>query len=161
MVRFDPTVDDLIATDSGLESQLNPNCWTLAVPTVKDRDFIVRFDQAGNEEFRYEILNVTRNKLLLEDMGAQKFAVQRVRKTDAIYQVKVFRDTSSFPSKIYTSIASSIGIPPHTHEITISEKIVSIFQINQVTGVSAGHSHIIENGVVLDADLGHNHTIIL
>lgn len=161
MVRFDPAVDDLKATDSGLESDMQPNCWTIAVPSVKDRDFVVRFDEDGNEEFRYEILNVTRNKLLLNNTGAQKFVSQRVRKTDPIYQVRVFRDTSTMPSIVYTSISSSLGIPPHTHSIVISEKIVSISQINEITGTAAGHSHVIENGVFIDAGLGHTHTVII
>lgn len=161
MVRFDPAADDLIATDSGLESDMKPNCWTLAVPTVKDRDFIIRFDEDGNEEFRYEILNVTRNKLLLNQTGAQKFAAQRVRKTDPIYQVKTQGDTSMFPTTIYTSVSSSLGIPPHVHTVRIDERILSVSQINQITGESAGHSHTIENGVVLTAGLGHTHTITL
>lgn len=161
MVRFDPSVDDLVATDSGLESTLQPNCWTLPVPTVKDRDLIIRFDEDGNEEFRYEILNVTRNKLLLDQTGVQKFVAQRVRKTDVLYMVPVFRDTSMFPNTIYTGISSSLGIPPHTHSIQINEKVVSVSQINQITGMAAGHSHTIQNGVMLDEGLGHTHTIIL
>lgn len=160
MVRFDPAVDDLKATDSGLESDMQPNCWTIAIPTCKDRDVIVRFDEDGNEEFRYEILNVTRNKLLLNQTGAQKFVVQRVRKTDIIYQIKITSDTSLFPRVIYTGISSSLGIMPHTHQIITNEKITSIYQINQITGISMGHSHIIENGIVLDEGL-HSHTIIL
>lgn len=161
MVRFDPVVDDLVATDSGLESTMQPNCWTLPVPTLKDRDFIVRFDEDGNEEFRYEILNVTRNKLLLDNTGVQKFLVQRIRKTDVIYMVPVFRDTSDFPTSITTSISSSLGIPPHSHTIQINEKIISVSQINEITGVAAGHSHTVQNGVILDEGLGHTHTIIL
>lgn len=161
MVRFDPTVDDLVATDSGLESTNQPNCWTLPVPSLKDRDFIIRFDEDGNEEFRYEILNVTRNKLLLDGTGAQKFVAQRVRKTDVIYQVPAFRDTSMFPSTIYTSISSSLGIPPHAHAIVINENTTSISQINQVTTVAAGHSHAVQGGVILTEGLGHTHTIIL
>lgn len=161
MVRFSPVADDLIATDSGLESDMKPDCWTLPVPTLKDRDFIIRFDEDGDEEFRYEILNVTRNKLLLNQTGVQKFALQRVRKTDIIYQVKAFRNTSMFPSTLYTSISSSIGIPPHVHQIVINENTLSVSQINQITGISAGHSHTVEHGQVLTGGLGHTHTIIL
>ena len=92
-VRFSPVVDDLAPTDAGLESTMAPECWTLPVPTVKDRDVIVRFDVAGNPEFRYEILNVTRNRLFLANEGMQKFALVRIRKTDPIYQIPVFYDT--------------------------------------------------------------------
>lgn len=161
MVRFDPSIDDLKATDSGLESDMQPNCWTLVIPTLKDRDFIVRFDQDGNEEFRYEILNVTRNKLFLDNSGAQKFVAQRVRRTDPIYQVSVFRDTSMFLNVINTSVESSIGFAPHSHQITTSEKITSIGQINEITSVSQGHSHVIRNGIMIDNGIGHIHKITL
>lgn len=160
MVRFDPAVDDLKATDSGLESDLQPNCWTLPVPTIKDRDILVRFDQDGNEEFRYEVLNVTRNKFLLNNTGAQKFAVQRIRKTDPIYQIRIFADSSQFPSVLYTSVSGSLGIPAHSHKIVISEKITSISQINQLTSTDAGHNHTIIDGEVQTEGL-HSHTIIL
>jgi hypothetical protein len=160
MVRFDPTVDDLVSTDSGLESTMSPTCWTLAVPTIKDRDFIVRFDECGNEEFRYEILNVTRQLLFLDQTAAQKFAAQRIRKTDPIYQIPITYDTSLFPSTIMTSISSSLGIPLHQHIIVISEKITSTSQINQLTGTIAGHNHAILEGN-LETVLGHSHTIML
>lgn len=161
MVRFDPTIDDLKATSDGLESEFLPNCWTLPVPTLKDRSLIVRFDEDGNEEFRYEILNVTRNKLLLDMTGVQKFAVQRVRKTDALYQIPVVDNTALYPNTIYTSFASSPGIPNHQHTIQINENITNINQINQLTGVAAGHNHVVRNGVVLTERLGHIHTITL
>ena len=160
MVRFDPSVDDLVATDSGLEATMLPNVWTLPVPTIKDRDFIVRFDESSNEEFRYEVLNVTRQKLFLNQTAAQKFAVQKIRKTDPIYQVPVTYDTSLYPTTISTDVQSSIGIPPHSHTLVINENITSISQINQITGVAAGHSHVIQNGIVLSERL-HNHIIVL
>lgn len=161
MVRFSPVVDDLSATDSGLESVMNPDCWTLCVPSIKDRDFIVRFDENNDEEYRYEILNVTRNKLFLDQTGVQKFAVQRIRKTDIIYQTRIFRNTEMFPDTVYTSISSSLGIPPHQHTIQVSEKIRTVSQINQITGMAAGHRHTVQHGVVLTEDLGHTHEIIV
>lgn len=162
MVRFDPSVDDLIATDSGLESTLQPNCWTLNVPSLKDRDFIVRFDEDGNEEYRYEILNVTRNKTVLNNTGAQKFVAQRIRKTDIIYQVKVFRDTSKFPVVNTTSISSSLGIPPHAHQYTFNE--LSPPNATQLTQIAAGHNHILSidpntGKLVVSVELGHTHTL--
>ena len=65
-----------------------------------------------------------------------------------------------FPSKLNTSIAFVTGIPPHTHEIVINEKILSISQINQTTAVSQGHNYSIVDGIVQTV-LGHTHTIIL
>lgn len=175
MVRFDPTVETVDPTDSGLESTLKPNCWTLTVPSIHERDFMVRFDQAGNEEFRYEILNVTRNKFVLDFEGMQRFTAQRIRKTDIIYQVRCFGpfatnpDGSSginTPTTVYTSINSSAGFPPHSHNIIISSSIVSPLQINGITSINYGHSHAIENGIIklnqdtLGPSVGHDHTII-
>jgi hypothetical protein len=162
MVRFDPAVDDLIAQDSGLESTMNPTCWTLTVPTLKDRDFLIRFDLGGNQEFRYEVLNVTRNKLMFGMEGAQKFAVQRIRKTDPFYQVRTTYDTSYFPTQITTTVGSAPGaFAPHTHTVQVSEQITSLSQLNQITGMTLGHSHTILNGVVQEEGLGHTHEVVL
>lgn len=163
MVRFDPTVDDLAATDSGLESINAPNCWTLVYPTLKDRDFIVRYDLNGNEEFRYEILNVSRNLLFLGISGAQKFSVQRIRKTDPLCQIPIFSDTSNFPTIVNTSIESSLGLPPHSHEWVRNEKFP--FGTKQLLGSAAGHNHIIflnkNTGLLeISVELGHTHSLI-
>lgn len=162
MVRFDPVVDDLIAQDSGLESTMNPTCWTLTVPTLKDRDFLVRFDIAGNPEFRYEVLNVTRNKLMFGMEGVQKFALQRIRKTDPYYQFRTTYDTSLFPTQIMTTVGSAPGaFAPHVHTLVVNENITSVSQINQITGITLGHSHTIQNGYVMEEGLGHTHEIVL
>ena len=161
MVRFDPVVDTLKATDSGLESDMPATCWTLTVPTVHNRDFIQRYDMDGNPEFRYELVNVTRNRLLLGLEAAQKFSTVRIRKTDPIYQVRLTSDTHFFPSTISTSIASSAGILPHSHTIVINENITSASQINQLTSVNQGHNHMFSNGVMIDNGIGHVHVIIL
>lgn len=162
MMRFSPSVDDLIPQEAGLDPKYEPNAWTLSVPAIKDRDFIIRFNKDGTEEFRYEILNVTRNKILLDNFGAQQTTLARIRKTDPIYMFKAFRDTSSFPSIITTSIglvAGPGGIPPHTHSVKISEKITNITQINEVTSFDSGHSHEVRAGQILDS-YGHLHSII-
>lgn len=164
MVRFGPSVDDLEPTDSGLESTLKPDCWTLVVPAVKDRDFIIRFNEDGTEEFRYEILNVTRNRTILTESGAQKFGAQRIRKTDIIYQVAGIRNTATMPQTLTTGIGFIRGPNgtsiPHTHTFVINENIVSASQINQTTSISQGHNHTIKNGVMIDS-FGHTHDIII
>jgi len=160
-IRVGPTPEGLKMYEAGLESEFPIDVWTLTVPTIKMRDVLILFDQTGeNEEFRYEVTEVTRNNTIVGLQGGQKFRAIRVRKTDPIYQIRVFRDSSMFPSKLMTSLGSVPGIPPHTHSITVSEKITSISQINQTTAVAQGHNHSIVNGVVMEA-LGHTHTIIL
>lgn len=159
MVRFGPTEDDLKLEDNGMESTFMPNCWTLVTPIVKDRDFIIRFNEDGTEEYRYEILNVTRNKLLQGLSGVQKFRLQRVRKTDPIYHFRYNVSTAEIPTNINTSIGFTSGlIAPHYHTIVISNKTTNINQINQTTSISSGHSHKIRNGVVEEV-LGHTHSI--
>lgn len=159
-VRVSPTAENLRMHEAGLESEFPLDMWSLTVPTIKTRDVIVLFDQDGNEEFRYEVADVTRNNTILGLDGGQHFKTFRVRKFDPIYQIRIFRDTSDFPQKLATSIAFVPGIPPHTHNIVINEKIMSLGQINQTTDVQQGHNHPIVNGQVMEA-LGHTHQIIL
>ena len=161
LVRFGPADDDVVTTDSGFESTFTTDCWTLTVPTVKDRDILIRFDQDGNEEFRYEILSVNRNKLLLDLQGVQKFRVQRIRKYDIAYQIRAFRDTAFIPQAISTTLSSTRGIPSHSHTIVINESITDVSQINQTTGISYGHNHAVINGVIGTDVLEHSHIIIL
>lgn len=160
MVRPGPTDEQTKMYDAGLESEFPLSLWTLAVPTLKTRDVIVLFDQDDNEEFRYEIISITRNNTIVGQEGGQLFKVMRIRKFDPAYQIRIFRNTADFPSKLNTTIGMTTGIPPHTHEIVINEKIISVNQINQTTNVVQGHSHPIINGEVMTV-LGHLHQIIL
>jgi hypothetical protein len=160
LVRPGPTEESLKRYEAGMESEFPLDLWTLTVPTIKMRDIIVMFDQDDNEEFRYEVAGVIRNNTINGLDGGQHFKVIRIRKFDPAYQIRIFRNTADFPSKLNTSIGFVPGIPPHTHEIVINEKIMSVNQINQTTAVSQGHNHPIVNGQVMEA-LGHTHTIIL
>ena len=65
LVRTSPTAERLKMYEAGMESEFPQDMWTLTVPTIKMRDIIVLFDQDGNEEFRYEVSDVTRNKTVL------------------------------------------------------------------------------------------------
>lgn len=165
MVRFGPYDDDLKRDEVGLESFVIHDCWSLVVPSLVDSDFIIRFSEDGSEEYRYEVLNVTRNKLLFGLSGKQSFKAQRVRKTDPIYQVASFRNTATMPLKITTTVGLLRGpngtVIPHTHEIVVNEHITNISQINQMTSVSANHNHVIRDGNILPGELEHSHSIIL
>ena len=44
LMRFAPADEDLKMTEAGLESEVNGEIWTLTVPTIKDRDVLVRYD---------------------------------------------------------------------------------------------------------------------
>jgi hypothetical protein len=163
-VRFDPTQEDFKMENAGLENVFLPNCWTIVYPSIKDRDFLIRFDENGVEEFRYEILNVTRNILSEGKSGAQKFVAQRVRRTDPIYQWHSFRNTAARPETISTSIGLLAGPNgtsiPHMHTVVINENIMAVSQINQTTSMSNGHTHQVISGIIQEA-VGHQHSIIL
>lgn len=160
LVRFDPTVEDIERSEMGLENKFKPNAWTLSYPILKDGDVLIAFNRDGTPEFRYEIINVTRNTTFSGNDGRQIFSAVRIRKTDPINQVKVIYDTSLNPLTITTSIGSGTGIPPHIHNVTINEGIVSLAQITQTTSVSQGHNHEVINGVVQES-MFHSHLIIL
>lgn len=164
-VKFEPWVDDLPLVDSGFDPEATkPGVWTLVLPAIKKRDFLVRFDENGEEEFRYEVINVTRNILFNQQFGAQKMSVQRIRKTDIIYQFKIFKDTSTMPSLLNTTITSSLGIPPHFHTIVTNQTIASNW--NQITSMSQGHSHTVSWNPVsgfleVSEEVGHAHSILM
>jgi len=163
-VSLNPYNEDLKVEDGGLESYVIYDAWTLTVPTVRDRDFIIRFNLDGTEEFRYELLDVTRNTLLYGESGKQNFKAQRVRKTDPIYMWRAIRNTATFPSDLTTTVGLLRGpngaVIPHTHHVVINENITSVVQINQTTSQDSDHSHPVINGVV-QVVLGHTHGLTL
>lgn len=164
LVRFSPTPEDLKMEDAGLESFIIYSCWTLSYPALKDRDVIIRFNPDGTEEFRYEVLDVERNRLLYGQTGNQKFRAQRVRKTSPIYQWRAIRTTADIPIIVTTTVGNLRGpnnVPiPHTHTITINNNIINLSQVNQTTSISENHSHPIINGEICEI-LGHSHSVIL
>lgn len=159
-VRLGPTAENLKMYEAGLESEFPLDIWTLTVPTIKTRDVLVIFDQNDNESFRYEVAAVTRNNTILGQDGGQHLATFRIRKFDPAYQIRIFRNTADFPEKLNTSLGFAPGLPPHSHEIVINEKILAVSQINQTTALTQGHNHPIVNGQVMTV-LGHTHQIIL
>jgi hypothetical protein len=162
MVRVSQVDESLKVYDSGMESELPADMWTLTVPTIYMRDIIVLFDLAGNEEYRYEVAAVTRNNTFVGMEGAQKFRTTRIRKTDPGYQIRIFRDTSKFPVKMNTNIGTAPGLLPHTHEIVTNEGLPSGF--SQTTSVSQGHNHpvaYISNVLTVLPAVGHTHVIVL
>lgn len=164
LVRFGPATEDIKMLDSGLENYIIYPCWTLTYPTLEERDILIRFNPDGTEEFRYEIMDVERNKLLFGQTGKQNFKAQRIRKTDIVYQWRAIRDTSDEPTPLQTTVGLLRGpnnVPiPHIHTLTVSNNTVSLTQINQTTDFQEGHNHPIIDGVVCEV-LGHTHDIIL
>lgn len=165
LARFSPSKEQVKLSDLGFESEFSTECWTLTYPTIKDRDILVRYSIDGEEEFRYEVIDVARNKTIVGQQGAQKMQVQRIRKTDIYYQIPIFKDSSKIPRKVLLEFGGNAAVPPHTHEIVLSENITNISQVNQVSSMSQGHSHIIKNGLILGIGAGsalqHTHIVKL
>jgi hypothetical protein len=160
LVRVDPAADDVNIVDrGGLEPMYEPGAWTLAFPAIKDRDILIRFNPDNTEEYRYEILDVTRVRATFTQTGAQKFRMKRFPVTDPIYQFPVLRDASPRPGTTQTSVTSASGLRPHSHQVIFPEG-VNVLTYRVATLVSEGHNHIIFNGVVQNV-INHTHTITL
>lgn len=161
LVRVNPAADNLTIGDKdGLTPDYKPSNWTMAFPAIKDRDVLVRFNVDNTEEFRYEVLDVTRVRAFFGQSGVQQFNMQRFHRTDIIYQVSLTRDFSPHPVVLTTGVASGLGLQPHTHAVHIPDG-ANLGQFNGATDLSAGterHSHIIRGGQVLIV-LGHTHTL--
>lgn len=90
LARIYPYTDDLELVDSqGMRQPVELTAWTINIPVLKDRDFIVRLNEDGTHEFRYEILEVNRNKLFFGQSGKQEFKMRRHDKSDIIYTFDV------------------------------------------------------------------------
>ena len=159
LVRLDPTDDDLNIDQNGLTPIFDPSGWTLAYPMIKDRDIMVRFNADGTEEFRYEILKVNRNKTMFTQMGAQKFNLKRIPKTDIIYQFPVLRSVGLLPATIHTSVNSGPGLSAHSHGIVVPNSYDPA-RLSVATMEFNGHNHIIVNGRLYEV-LGHSHSLPL
>lgn len=159
-VRFGPTEEAVKLSENGFESTYETEAWTLTAPVIKNHDILIKIDRFGNEEFRYEVLGVTRNTLINGQQGAQKMRVVRIRKTDPLYQVLAFRNTATMPVKTNLSIESGRDIPPHTHAFVSSENGIS----QQTSSITAGHNHPIYydsvKGWYVMEVLGHTHELI-
>lgn len=86
LVRFKETAEDLKFTASShLEQVYEPQCWTLPMPTIRDRDMIVRYNFDGTIEYIYEVLDVNRERVIYNHYGRQNLRLKRMDKTDIIY----------------------------------------------------------------------------
>jgi hypothetical protein len=86
MISFGDTQEDLtLDSHKSLQQEYDPTCWTLPIPAVKDRDLVVRFDFTGDVEFIYEVLHVTKEKIIYKHYSRQRLALKRLDKTDVVY----------------------------------------------------------------------------
>jgi hypothetical protein len=158
LIRVDPAAEDLkIGDKDGLTPDYKPSNWTMAFPALKDRDVLIRFNANNTEEFRYEILDVTRVRSFFGQSGVQKFNMQRFVRTDIIYQYPAQRDMSPHSTTIITGISAGPGIPSHSHNLALPSG-ANLSSINGTTSISERHGHIVRQGSVLLV-LGHTHSL--
>jgi hypothetical protein len=160
LIRIEPSAEDINIVDrGGLEPAYEPAAWTMAFPAVKDRDVLIRFNPDNTEEYRYEVLDVTRVRAFFTQTGAQKFRIKRFPVTDIMYQFPIIRDAQPRPGASETSQTLAIaGLKTHAHQFIVPEN-TNIAGYRGATLVSEGHNHIIVNGVV-QLVLGHTHTLL-
>jgi len=86
MVKFGDTVEDLkLSQQTHMQVEYEPSCWSLPAPAIRDRDLIVRFDYTNDIEYIYEVLDVTKEKLVFRNFTRQKLRLKRLDKTDIVY----------------------------------------------------------------------------
>jgi len=95
-VSFNESPEDLFRGEKeGLQQEYEPNAWTLAIPAIRDRDVLVRFDRTNDLEFYYEVQNVAREKIFDRRSGRQTLVLKRLDKTDIMMTFPV--DLSNLP----------------------------------------------------------------
>ncbi len=86
LARIYPYTDDLeLDASQSLRQTVELQAWTINIPNIRDRDVLIRLNEDGTEEYRYECLNVVRSKLFFGKTGKQEFTMKRLDKTDEIY----------------------------------------------------------------------------
>ena len=93
-VHFSPNDEDFgMGPQSGWEEKFKPNSWTLKVPTIKDRDVLVRFDQEDINKIQwfYVVNTVSRGETVLTSATRQRMNLSRIDKTDVINTFRVIK----------------------------------------------------------------------
>lgn len=90
MVHFAPSDEDLgMGPQSGWDQKFSPGTWTLSVPSIKDRDIVVRFNEYGQRDWIYTVDSTSRAKLIGGKYARQRLKLSRLDKTDVLYQFKL------------------------------------------------------------------------
>ena len=87
MVRFYESPENLgFGEHQHLNQDFKPSALALYKPIIKDRDIVIRFDYTDDIEYIYEVLDVSRERFVFNKYGRQKINMQRMDKTDILYQ---------------------------------------------------------------------------
>jgi methionine-rich copper-binding protein CopC len=89
MLSFADAVEDLkLGSYEHLEQDFEPSAWTIPIPAIRDRDLIIRFDFTDDQEYIYEVLKVSREKVVFRHFTRQRLDLKRLDKTDIVYTFK-------------------------------------------------------------------------
>ncbi len=94
LLHFSPNDEDIgMGAQSGWQQNFKPNAWTLNVPSIKDRDLIVRFDYENKNQINwiYIVNNVSRGETIFGSATRQKLNLSRLDRTDVVYQFKFIK----------------------------------------------------------------------
>jgi hypothetical protein len=88
MLSFAEAPEDLkLGSYEHLEQDFEPSAWTTPVPAIRDRDLIVRFDFTDDQEYIYEVLKVSKEKIVFRHFTRQRLELKRLDKTDIVYTI--------------------------------------------------------------------------
>lgn len=129
MLRFNGADEDVkLGSQMGFAQDYKPAAWTLAIPSIKDRDIIIRFDEYGYLDWAYEVLKVGRIKTLFDQWGRQKLSLDRIDKTSVIYQFKATLTTGGMiapPPQNYLVQKASISATDFQLYDTLQHSVIS------------------------------------
>jgi len=92
MVHFAVADEEIsMKPQAGWDQTFAPGTWTIAVPAVKDRDVLVRFNEFGEIDWIYVVSGVSRAKSMFGRYARQKLKLNRLDRTDVMYQFKVIK----------------------------------------------------------------------
>ena len=119
MIRVSPYKNDLDRVpERGLAQVDEVSAWTIAIPQLRDSDILVRYIFDPNtleilgEEFRYQVLHVTRNRTILGNDGQQQFALRKLDKTDPIY---------TYPVTFLPGVPGDVPVGSGSNILTLAE----------------------------------------
>lgn len=92
MVHYAPADEDIgMGAQAGWDQKFAPGTWTIAIPAIKDRDVLVRFNEYGEMDWIYVVSTVSRSKVMFGRYARQKLKLNRLDKTDVLYQFKILK----------------------------------------------------------------------
>lgn len=91
-VHFAPADEDLgFGAQEGIGQRFKPNTWTLMVPSIKDRDLIVRFDEYDQNRVQwiYRVNSVSRGETVFGVSTRQRLSLYRIDRDDVEYSFPI------------------------------------------------------------------------